>query len=415
MAQNIVDKKMDFQLGFKRADAFALDPSSVFFSKADADLYAAGGADSRGLGGTSYIGQIITVVENDVVTPYVIKADGTLSAIGGDVAADLSAITERLDGLSDLVVKSGEVRAATAEEIAADATLVADKLYIVLTIADVDSEDGKKDIFIPADSLVDVYTAGEGISIENNVVSVNTTTIATKGDITTVTGLANDAQTTATAAATLAEANATDITAIANILGVTRGDDNLLNTNDDVLTNGVISNLAAVIVDVGTPTIPAGADGEETPATGLHARIEALEAIEHPVASVNTTAVSGVSLALSDGELSLAGGVVTAGVTLSEKIVVTPANADAGVTEVAYAEGSTIQAALVSMNERINTNTASITAAVAGGVTAVAAGDGISVDTTNATQPSVSVKIADGSALGFNENTKGLDLFWIEA
>lgn len=71
-----------------------LDRSSMFSSYADAIEYAKGpyiaegesrerAHDSRQLAGTSYIGQIISVYENDVVTVYKIDFDRTLKLIGG--------------------------------------------------------------------------------------------------------------------------------------------------------------------------------------------------------------------------------------------------------------------------------------------------------------------------------------------
>ena len=75
---NYVEKftsKLDWAMPFQRTGAFPLDRSDLFSSLADAQLYAAGkGDDSRKLGGTSYVGQLITVFENDVVTAYIIGA-----------------------------------------------------------------------------------------------------------------------------------------------------------------------------------------------------------------------------------------------------------------------------------------------------------------------------------------------------
>lgn len=67
-----------------------LDRSSLFGSLEDAEKYILGdGSDSRGLGKTSYIGQVIAVYENSKVSVYVIDEDSTvacgkkLSPIGG--------------------------------------------------------------------------------------------------------------------------------------------------------------------------------------------------------------------------------------------------------------------------------------------------------------------------------------------
>lgn len=88
MADYILDvvkqnNKLDWAMPFQRTGAFPLDRSSVFSSLADAILYAKGaGDDSRGLGGSAYVGQTISVYDNGEVTLYVINADRTLKAVG---------------------------------------------------------------------------------------------------------------------------------------------------------------------------------------------------------------------------------------------------------------------------------------------------------------------------------------------
>lgn len=77
--------KVDFPKPFQRTGKFPLDRTDLFESYADAVLYAKGdrtNPDSRGLCGTSYVGQIITVYENDVVTVYKINADRSISEVG---------------------------------------------------------------------------------------------------------------------------------------------------------------------------------------------------------------------------------------------------------------------------------------------------------------------------------------------
>lgn len=82
-----------------------------------------------------------------------------------------------IDIPKDMVVSSGTVRTATAEEIAEDATLIADKLYIVLTLANA-TEDK---LFIPADKLVDVYAGSTYITVgEDNSITLNVDTLVTK-------------------------------------------------------------------------------------------------------------------------------------------------------------------------------------------------------------------------------------------
>lgn len=77
--------KLDWAIPFQRTGKFPLDRSDLFSSYEDAVKYAAGNMDdpdSRKLCGTSYIGQIITVVENGNVSAYQISASRTLSQVG---------------------------------------------------------------------------------------------------------------------------------------------------------------------------------------------------------------------------------------------------------------------------------------------------------------------------------------------
>lgn len=81
--------QVDFPKPFQRTGKFPLDRTDLFSSYEDAVKYAKGDRndpDSRGLCGTSYVGQIITVYENDKVTVYKIEADRTISEIGAPSA-----------------------------------------------------------------------------------------------------------------------------------------------------------------------------------------------------------------------------------------------------------------------------------------------------------------------------------------
>ena len=83
---NVVDKtsKLDWAFPFQRTGAFPLDRSSLFSSYADAVLYASGGEDERGLSGSSYVGQPISVydAETTSITLYVIQTDRSLKEVG---------------------------------------------------------------------------------------------------------------------------------------------------------------------------------------------------------------------------------------------------------------------------------------------------------------------------------------------
>lgn len=97
MASYIEEKsainKLDWAMSFQRTGKFPLDRSSMFASYDDAVAYAKGdGSDSRQIGGTSYVGQIITVFADDVVTVYKINADRSLGEVGKATNGDEKSI-----------------------------------------------------------------------------------------------------------------------------------------------------------------------------------------------------------------------------------------------------------------------------------------------------------------------------------
>lgn len=99
--------KMDWGNTFVRTGAFPLDRSSMFSSYEDATAYAKGdGSDSRGLGRTAYIGQVISVYENGKVSVYKINEDRSLEGIGGGNSS-----------LTSFTVVNGKVVEATEDKI----------------------------------------------------------------------------------------------------------------------------------------------------------------------------------------------------------------------------------------------------------------------------------------------------------
>lgn len=100
----VFKSKLDWAMPFQRTGDFPLDRTDLFSSYADAVKYAAGNTadpDSRALCGTSYVGQIITVFENDTVTVYKINADRTLGEVGKATLGDNTTI-DLVDGTLSL-------------------------------------------------------------------------------------------------------------------------------------------------------------------------------------------------------------------------------------------------------------------------------------------------------------------------
>lgn len=456
-------KKFDLPKGYQRTGEFPLDPSSVFASKADADLYAAGGADSRGLSGTRYAGQLIAVVENGVTTLYTVESNDTLKAVGGDVSADLATLTSRVDAilagnhegldsladvkakfdsLKDLVVESGVVRVATEEELTADKSLITGDLYIVLTI-----KNSNEKLFIPAKALVDVYTGSDYVAVsDTNVISLKITDLeaklvtdefAKKSDITDITNTlattesVNAVKATADAAASKADVNEGKIGTLENIVGTAESglvkDVADIKTNltgyevksvDSTASNGVALELSEAGVLKVTADVSALATKESVDT--ISTKVENLTA-NLKVKDVDTTASNGVSLSLTDGKVGVSVDVATLTPKVKENLdlkanEVKISAAIGGTTDAPnYAADSTVQAVLSGMDSRIKANADSIKAAVAGGVTAIKPGDGIEVNTTGeggTTQPTVKVKVNPDSNIRATES--GLDLVWLE-
>jgi len=100
----VFKSKLDWAMPFQRTGDFPLDRTDLFSSYADAVKYATGDTnnpDSRALCGTSYVGQIITVFENDTVTVYKINADRTLGEVGKATLGDNTTI-DLVDGTLSL-------------------------------------------------------------------------------------------------------------------------------------------------------------------------------------------------------------------------------------------------------------------------------------------------------------------------
>ena len=73
---------MEFPLAMKRQDAFALDPSTVWPTLADAQNYAKTNP-------TAYVGQLLSVVVNGTATPYVIQNAAAVTIASDDEANEM--------------------------------------------------------------------------------------------------------------------------------------------------------------------------------------------------------------------------------------------------------------------------------------------------------------------------------------
>jgi hypothetical protein len=135
--------------------------------------------------------------------------------------------------------------------------------------------------------------------------------------------------------------------------------------------------------------------------SGLEAAVSVIK-----VKDVDTTASNGVNLSLAaDGKIGINVDIDALAAKVIEKHVV---EFDADTIKTTDAVGSneagaSVQTVLENLESRIQ-------AAVSGGVTSVAAGNGIVVNSTDPNNPKVSVNVVSGSSL--KATADGLDLVW---
>lgn len=98
---------MALPMNIKRGNPIPLDTTAVWYSKAELDAYAATGA-------TSYVGQVLTLVENGTVAAYMISDEaGTLVKLAqttatGDLAGDVATLQGQVAALTEKVGKAAE-------------------------------------------------------------------------------------------------------------------------------------------------------------------------------------------------------------------------------------------------------------------------------------------------------------------
>lgn len=131
MAYVDLNSKLDWASSFQRTGKFPLDRSAMFASYADALAYAKqDGTDSRQLGGTSYVGQIVVVYgpgsdgSTEEVAAYVISAVGSGASLkklaettaSGDLAADVAKLQGQVGQLEGKVTALETKNSPSREE-----------------------------------------------------------------------------------------------------------------------------------------------------------------------------------------------------------------------------------------------------------------------------------------------------------
>lgn len=177
-----------------------MEGNSVFPKTKGALVTNANGQTLEGVQAGAQVNKIETVkVNGTALTPdsskavnVVIPASADYTVVKDDVAATGYAATYHLtkDGTNvgaainipkDMVVSSGSVETCTEADVPVEGLEVGDK-YIDLVLANASSSH----VYIPVTDLVDIYTGGNGINVNNNVISIDTSVVATQSNISTL-------------------------------------------------------------------------------------------------------------------------------------------------------------------------------------------------------------------------------------
>lgn len=177
-----------------------MNGNSVFPKTKGALVTNANGQTLEGVQAGAQVNIVETVkVNGTALTPdaskavnVVIPASADYTVVKDDVAATGYAATYHLtkDGTNvgaainipkDMVVSSGSVETCTEADVPVEGLEVGDK-YIDLVLANASSSH----VYIPVTDLVDIYTGGNGINVNNNVISIDTSVVATQSNISTL-------------------------------------------------------------------------------------------------------------------------------------------------------------------------------------------------------------------------------------
>jgi hypothetical protein len=311
-------------------------------------------------------------------------------------------ITTKINIPKDQFLKSATFHATAEEGVAVEAPYL--KFVWDLDI-NPDLEGIQNVTYVPVKDLVDTYTAGDYITINNNVVSVdiNSLTAQIKTDI-----------------------SYDEITSNIDTLTTAVGDDKsgliadvAKNTSDISSINEVLTPLSATVEGHST-TIAQHTSSIQN--LGGKVTVIMSGALTH----VDDTASHGIKLEYSDKDLEgdWTAKAVKVSVDLealredlqvdADSVLLTTDIKDSENAETArYETGDSVQSILADLNARVLSINTDIESALGEGLIGIEAGKGIAVDaTTNKNKPSVSVKVAANSAL--KTTTDGLDIFWSE-
>lgn len=246
--------------------------------------------------------------------------------------------------------------------------------------------------YVPVADLVDTYEGSDYITITDNTISLNTEALDTH-----ISGLK-----VITDLTTSVSNNSNDVFNLKAAVN---------NPNDGIIVR--LDNYEYEFSGL-TTTVQGHTSSISTLTTDVNGLKTSLT--NYQVKDVDDTPANGVSISLSEGTIkanvdlaTLASAIITDDNVNATTVKLVSDIKDSDDEDARYESGTSVESILANLNVRINEIDADIQGALAGGVTNVSAGNGISVDSSTVTKPVVSVKIAANSSL--KATTDGLDIY----
>ena len=368
-------------------------------------------ANNSGLDATS---ALKVKIDSTVVGNILQVSENGLSVVASQSEYSLDAVTIPAEGYASQYEfkKDGEVittinipkdqflKSATFHATAEEGVSVqAPYLKFVWDIAGKDMDpdlDGiQNTTYVPVADLVDTYEGSDYITITDNTISLNTEALDTH-----ISGLK-----VITDLTTSVSNNSNDVFNLKAAVN---------NPNDGIIVR--LDNYEYEFSGL-TTTVQGHTSSISTLTTDVNGLKTSLT--NYQVKDVDDTPANGVSISLSEGTIkanvdlaTLASAIITDDNVNATTVKLVSDIKDSDDEDARYESGTSVESILANLNVRINEIDADIQGALAGGVTNVSAGNGISVDSSTVTKPVVSVKIAANSSL--KATTDGLDIYWTE-
>ena len=316
-----------------------------------------------------------------VAVPEIEVPEYTLEAVSNSDSAYASQYQLKKDGVAvgatinipkDQFLKDASFHATAEDGVAVEAPY----LKFVWDLDINEDLDGIQNVtYVPVKDLVDTYTADEVyINMTNNVITL---------DIAAVTN------------------RVSENLKIANLASTVSDHTTILNGTDN---NGLVANVATNTNDITTLKSNVATLIENDQDLKIKGVVNGIDdTVSHGIGLISTTDADGKVAAKVNVDIDK-----LAAAVIAKHEIPTPTASDIIVSAVAdssFETDTTVQDAIINLDSRIAN-------AVAGGMTGIVNGPGISV-TGQSTNPTVSVVLADNSALQFTDDNK-IDLVWSE-